>query len=90
MINNNVDIMCLQEVEIEKDYDFNALNLNNYCLEVENNSVKARVGMFISNNVNYKRMHQLEGINSHIIIIDITDSCTVKRIISINKSCYHL
>ena len=28
MINNNVDIMCLQEVEIEKDYDFNALNAN--------------------------------------------------------------
>ena len=43
--------MCLQEVEIKKDYDFNALNLNNYCLEVENNSVKARVGMFISNNI---------------------------------------
>ena len=85
MINNNVDIMCLQEVEIEKDYDFNALNLN--WLEVENNSVKARVGMFISNNVNYKRMHQLEGINSHIIIIDITDSCTVKRIIMIYMPC---
>ena len=31
-----VDIMCLQEVEIKKDYDFNALNLNNYCLEVKN------------------------------------------------------
>ena len=88
MINNNVDIMCLQEVEIEKDYNFNALNLNNYCLEVENNSVKARVGMFISNNVNYKRMHQLEGINSHIIIIDITDSCTVKRITNVYR-CFN-
>ena len=75
--------MCLQEVEIEKDYDFHALNLNNYCLEIENNSVKSRVGIFISNNVNYTRMHQLEGINSHIIIIDTTDSCTVKRIIKL-------
>ena len=88
MINNNVDIMCLQEVEIEKDYDFNALKLNNYCLEVENNSVKARVGIFISNNVNYKRMHQLEVINSHIIIIDITDSCTVKIIINVYR-CFN-
>ena len=63
ILNNNVDIMCLQEVEIEKDYDFQALNLDNYCLEIENNSVKSRVGIFISNNVNYTRMHQLEGIN---------------------------
>ena len=86
ILNNNVDIMCLQEVEIEKDYDFQALNLDNYCLEIENNSVKSRVGIFISNNVNYTRMHQLEGINSHIIIIDITDSCTVKRIINVYRS----
>ena len=26
MINNNVDVMCLQEVEIEKDYNFNTLD----------------------------------------------------------------
>ena len=54
---------------------------NSNCLEVENNAIKSRVGIFVSNNVNYTRMYQLEGINSHIIIIDINDSCTIKRII---------
>ena len=33
MIGNNIDILCLQEVEIKKDYDYHALNLNNYCLK---------------------------------------------------------
>ena len=60
MINNNVDILCLQEVEIEKDYDFHSLNLKNYSLEVKNNAIKSRVGIFVSNNVSFKRMHQLE------------------------------
>ena len=44
--------------------------------------------MFIGNNVEYKRMHQLEGINSHIIIIDIVNSCWVKRIINVFR-CFN-
>ena len=54
MINNNVDILCLQEVEIEKDYDFHSLNLKNYGLDVENNAIKSRVGIIVSNNYTYK------------------------------------
>ena len=30
MNDNNKDIMCLQEVEIEKDYDYTTLNLKNF------------------------------------------------------------
>ena len=69
-------------MEIEKDYDYATLNLKNFCLEVENNSVKSRVGIFINNEVTYKRMDLLEGIDSHIVIIDISNSCVVKRIIN--------
>ena len=54
MINNNVDIFCLQEVEIERDYDFHSLNLKNYGLDVENKAIKSRVGIFVSNNYTYK------------------------------------
>ena len=88
MIGNNIDILCLQEVEIDKDYDYHALNLNNYCLEIEHNTIKSRVGMFVGNNVNYTRMHQLEGIDSHVIIIDIVNSCTIKRIINVYR-CFN-
>ena len=83
MNDNNIDIMCLQEVEIEKDYDYTTLNLKNFCLEVKNNSVKSRVGIFINNKVTYKRMDLLEGIYPHIVIIDISNSCIVKRIINV-------
>ena len=40
--------------------------------------------MFVNNNVIYTRMHQLEGIDSHIVIIDIVNSCTIKRMVN----CY--
>ena len=88
MNDNNIDIMCLQEVEIEKDYDYTTLNLENFCLEVENNSVKSRVGIFINNEITYKRMDLLEGIDSHIVIIDISNSCIVKRIINVYR-CFN-
>ena len=88
IINNNIDILCMQEVDIENNYNYRVLNLRDYCLEIENNTVKSRVGMFIGNTVEYKRMHQLEGINSHTIIIDIVNSCSVKRIINVYR-CFN-
>ena len=56
MIGNNIDILCLQEVEIDKDYDYHALNLNNYCLEIEHNTIKSRVGMFVGNKMKWNEM----------------------------------
>ena len=51
-------------------------------------SVKSRVGIFINNEITYKRIDQLEGIDSHIVIIDISNSCIVKRIINVYR-CFN-
>ena len=40
MINNSIDILCMQETEIDLNHDTNILSCKNYNLEVEVNSVK--------------------------------------------------
>ena len=45
LLENNIDILCLQETEVEENYDSGILNLNNYDLELEVNSVKSRAGI---------------------------------------------
>ena len=49
----------------------NLLNLRGFDLEVENNLIKSRTGIYITKNLNYKRNVNLEGKDSHLVIIDI-------------------
>ena len=55
LIENKIDVLCLQEMEVEIFFDSNLLAINGYRLELENNSEKARTGFYIRNLVNYKR-----------------------------------
>ena len=83
---NEIKILCLQEVEIEPGLDPESLNLNEYQFELETNSVKARTGIYVNNSIQYRRMKHLEGSESHIIIIDLEGRCPVKRIINVYRS----
>ena len=65
---HNIDIFCMQEVEVENSYDMNLLKLRGFDLEVENNSIKSRTGIYITKNLNYKRNINLEGKDSHLVI----------------------
>ena len=76
-MSNRIDILCLQEVEVESGYDPVSLNLKDYHFELEVNSVKSRTGIYIKKSIAYKRMHQLEGIGSHINVIDLKESGTI-------------
>ena len=44
---NSIDVLSMQEVEVETDFDVELLKLPGYILELENNTVKKRVGCFI-------------------------------------------
>ena len=39
LIENSIDILCMQETEVEKNYDPSSLGLKNYYLELEVNSI---------------------------------------------------
>ena len=47
LVNNCIDILCLQEVEVESGYDPVSLNLKDYQFELEVNSVKSKTGIYI-------------------------------------------
>ena len=55
--------MCLQETEIENHFNPVLLAINGFELELEINNVKARTGIFVKNNIKYKRRNDLEGFN---------------------------
>ena len=75
----------MQETEITDNININELSTSKYCLEIENNSVKSRVGFYISKDINYVRRTDLEGLNSHVIIIDITGESKL-RVINVYRS----
>ena len=39
LIENNIDILCKQETEVEHDFDCNLLSILGFVLEMENNGV---------------------------------------------------
>ena len=85
LIENKIDICALQETEIPMNYPENTLNFKNYNLELESNTVKKRVGIYVNRKINYTRRTDLETEDSHIIIIDVHLEYDL-RIINIYRS----
>ena len=71
---NKIDILCLQETEITPDFPTKLLTFGGYNYESEKNNIKARCGIYISNNVSYVRRDDIEIENNNLIIIDLNDN----------------
>ena len=82
---NEIDILCMQETEVSDDINTKELMTSRYRLELETNSVKSRVGFYITKKLIYIRRNDLEGLNSNVIIIDVAGSSTL-RIINIYRT----
>ena len=85
LIHNNIGILCLQEVEVKSGFHPTLLNIKNYNLELEINSVKARTGIYVRDNKDYTRLFHLEGVDAHLLILDVKD-CAFNRIINVYRS----
>ena len=85
IVENQIDILCVQETEIAKTFDKDLLRIPGFNFELEVNSYISRVGFYISNEINYKRQSTLEGEDSNLIIIDI-GSINQTRIINVYRS----
>ena len=68
---HKLDIVCLQETDIQLNYPINILSFKGYDYLSENNTTKARCGIYINNQITYQRRFDLEKPNCGIIIIDI-------------------
>jgi exonuclease III len=81
----NLDICCLQETEIDIFLNAELLSFPGYAIEVENNDIKRRVAIYVSNRIKYRRRNDLEGSNNHFVIIDLVGGQEL-RLISICRS----
>ena len=68
---HNIDVLGLQETEIKPDVPLKTLHIPGYSIEVEKNLSKKRVAIYVSNRIKYRRRHDLEAENTHLIILDI-------------------
>ena len=69
IVDNKIDILCLQENEIPVNYTINLLTFKGYAFENEKNDVKYRCGIYISNNLSHVRRCNLRVPNMHIMIM---------------------
>ena len=47
------------------------LTVPNFNIEIENNNIKSRTAIYINENITYKRMKTLEGVNNGVIVLDL-------------------
>ena len=59
------------ETEVPIGFPENLLNCGSYNLELEQNTMKKRVGIYLHKDLNYLRRRDLEKEDLHIVIIDI-------------------
>ena len=85
IINNDIDILCMQETKMPADFPVELLTFKGYNYENEQNIVKSRCGIYISNKISYVRRTELEAQGIHAIIIDLKDINNT-RIINIYRS----
>ena len=73
LLENSIDVLCLQEVEINKQDDMNIYNIENFSVEFEGvtDGFKIRTLIYVSNRLQYRRMTELEKDNSHIVALKL-------------------
>lgn len=73
IIENTIDILCLQEVDIGSDESLNDYEIRGYNLEMEivTRPHKHRTLVYISNRIIYKRRSETERSDTHIIVLHL-------------------
>ena len=85
IIQEKIDIMCVQETELKSNMDHNLLSFPGYNFESEKCSSKSRVGTYINSSMKYVRRSELEEVDCHIVILDISSKPAL-RIINLYRS----
>ena len=75
----------MQETQINLNIDHNLLSFPGYTIETETNTSTSRTAIYIRNNIQYLRRRELEGQDSHLVIIDLLGS-HFSRIINLYRS----
>jgi endonuclease/exonuclease/phosphatase family metal-dependent hydrolase len=85
ILDEKIDIMCVQETELSSNLDHSLLSFPGYIYESEKSNIKARVGLFIRSGLKYVRRLDLEEVDCHVMIVDISSKNDL-RIINLYRS----
>ena len=85
ILDEKIDVLCLQETEIEINLDHNLMSFPGYNYENENSPYRRRVGCYVNSNLKYVRRIDLEGNGLHLIIFDIKTVVDL-RVINVYRS----
>ena len=55
ILNEKINILCMQETEINKNLDQNLLSFLGFAIETENNNTLSRVAVYLHNRISYIR-----------------------------------
>ena len=80
-----IDVLCMQETESNKNLDHNLLSFPGFTIETEKNTMNSKVGIFISSKINSVRKLELEGEDSNLVIINLMGKSKC-RIINVYRS----
>ena len=61
LIENEIDVLCMQELEVNPNINCDLLSLPGYFLEMEFNQTKIRAGIYIKSTLSYARRRDLEN-----------------------------
>ena len=73
ILEEKIDICCIQECDIDANYPVNALSFSGYNIEVETNTKKARCCTYIKNDIIYIRRRDLEGEDNNLHHQNLSD-----------------
>ena len=68
LIKEEIDILCLQEAELESDFDCKNLKINGYELEIDIGINIIRTVVYIKTTLNYERLEN-RGFNQNLIVL---------------------
>ena len=80
ILDERIDILCIQETEITDNLDTRLLSFKGYQFKCEINANRARVGVYINSALKYVRKYDLEGNGAHLVIFDVTDTLQKKNL----------
>ena len=86
IIEEEIDICCIQECDIPLNYPSNILSFRNYNLEIETNTIKARCCTFVKGGIAYIRRNDLEGEDNNLVILEVTLNSRKYLIINLYRS----
>ena len=75
----------MQETQIKFNIDHNLLSFPGYTIETEKNTSTSRAAIYIRNSIQYLLRSELEGQDSHLVIIDLLGAHS-SRIINIFRA----